>query len=236
MIIAASGDIHSPRYFDLFVESVENMHVKPDLFFFTGDVIHRGKIDEYEKVYNVLFGKINCPIIACFGNTEFSEIRPKLRKKLVDIIFLEDESLVLHVRNKSVGVIGTQGSLDLPTTWQRKNIPNIDIIYKERVVVVENLLKNLEVDFKILLTHYTPTYKILEGENPMFYGGLGSKEFEQVLIHQRPNLVICGHSHKGRKRVWIDAVPVYNAALLVNKKILVIDTEKNLKPGISKFI
>ena len=153
-----------------------------------------------------------------------------------DIKFLDDEYTVLKINRKSVGIIGTLGSLDTPTRWQRTHIPNIESIYKNRITLIRNMLRNLEADFKILLIHYAPTYKILKGENPVFYPNLGCKEFEEVLVEQKPDLVITGHTHNGSKQVWVDKVPVFNAALPLNKQIVVIDTEKNLRPGLGKFV
>ena len=89
---------------------------------------------------------------------------------------------------------------------------------------------------KILLIHYTPTYKILEGENPRIYPELGCKAYERIIIEQKPDLVLTGHSHKGRKQAWIDTVPVFNVAFPLNREIVVIDTEKDLKPGLEKFL
>lgn len=237
MIIASAGDIHSPRYYDLFVKSMEDIHVNPDLFLLVGDVIHRGKVEEYQKVYNVFFGKIKCPIIACFGNDEFGpETRMLIENRVPDIKFVNDESLILDINDRRVGIVGTLGSLDRPTFWQRKNIPNIYDIYKNRVGTIERILSELDVDFKILLIHYAPTYKILEGENPKTYAELGCNDYEKVLIEQKPDLVITGHSHRGKKQVWIDTVPIFNVALPLNEEIVVIDTEKNLKPGLEKFL
>jgi Icc-related predicted phosphoesterase len=237
MIIAATGDIHSPRYFDLFVKAMEELHVEPDLFLLAGDVIHRGKVDEYEKVYNVFFGKVSCPIVACFGNDEFGpETRMLIENQVPDIKFLDDEALTIEVNGLSVGIVGSLGSLDRPTFWQRNNIPNIYEVYSKRVETVEKLLSELNADFNILLIHYVPTYSILEGENPRVYPELGSKDYERVIKEKKPSLVITGHSHKGRKEAWIDTVPVFNVALPLCKEIVVIDTEKNLKPGLERFL
>jgi len=237
MLIAAIGDIHSPRFFDFYVKAVEDLHEKPDLFFLLGDIIYRGKVEEYPKVYNVLFGKITCPIIACFGNEEFGpETRLVIENQNSDIKFLDDESLVLEIEGKSIGIVGSIGSLDRPTFWQRNNIPDIYDIYKKRVETVEKLLSELEADMKILLIHYAPTYKILEGENPRIYPELGSKAYERVIAEQKPDLVITGHSHRGSKTAWIDTVPVFNVAFPLNREIVLIDTEKDLKPGLEKFL
>jgi len=237
MLIATTGDIHSPRHFDMFVKAIEDLHAKPDLFLLTGDVIYRGKVEEYHKVYNVFFGKITCPIIACFGNDEFGpETRMLIENQVPEIKFLDDESLVLEIEDKSVGIVGSLGSLDRPTFWQRNNIPDIYSIYKKRVETVERILSDLKADLRILLIHYAPTYKILEGENPRIYPELGCNDYEKVLIEQKPDIVITGHSHNGKKQAWVDTVPVFNAALPLNQEIVVIDTEKDLKPGLEKFL
>lgn len=238
MIIASTSDIHSPKNFEFFVKCVENLRVdlKPDIFLIAGDVVDRGNVAEYTKVYNTLFGKIQCPIVACFGNSEYGpEQTNQIKKNNPDIKFLEDESIVLEINNKKIGIVGTKGSLDRPTLWQSKNIPGIAEQYKKRIQFVNGLLSGLNVDFKILLIHYAPTYKILEGENPWSYSEMGSNEFEKVILEQKPDLVICGHSHRGKKQVWIDTIPVFNVGLMLNEGIVVIDTEKDLRPGLEKF-
>ncbi len=234
MLISAIGDIHSPLYFDSFVKAMNNYNESPDLFILAGDVIDRGDTKEFQKVYNVLFGKINCPIIAIYGNNEYSQIRMILENQFSDITFLDDESIILEIKGKKIGIVGSIGSLDRPTFWQRNNIPNIYDIYKQRVQKVSELLENLKCDYKILVIHYVPTYKILKGEKEKFYPQMGSKAYEDVIIKTKTDLVICGHSHNGLKEAWVNTTPVFNVALPVNKEIVNIDTEK-LKPGLEKF-
>jgi len=236
MIIAATGDIHSPIYYELFVKSLENLRVKPDLFLLAGDMIDRGKIEEFDKVWNALFGKISCPIVACFGNNEYDELRETLKVKFPKIRFLDDQSIVFSIDTTSIGIFGSTGSLDQPTRWQKVHIPHIEKIYASRILLAEKHLQRMASHLKILLLHYAPTYKTLEGENPRIYGSLGCKAFEDVLIKQKPDLVIHGHSHRGLKKAWVDTVPVFNVALPLNKEIVIIDTEKDLKPGLSKFV
>lgn len=235
MIIAATGDVHSPRYFEDFVRAVDGLMVRPDLFIMVGDMVHRGEIAEYEKVYNVLFGKITCPMVACFGNNEFQQLRDELKQKFKDIRFLDDQSIILKVGTKSVGIFGTTGSLDTPTPWQKANIPNIERLYQSRYELTDKHLQRMLVDFKILLTHYSPTYKTLEGENSRFYGSMGSQVWENILMSRKPNLVLHGHSHRGTKQAWLDTVPVFNVSLPLNREIVIIDTDK-LKPGLAKFV
>ncbi len=235
MIIAATGDVHSPQYYEEFVKSVDNLVAKPDLFLIAGDMISRGELGEYEKIYNVLFGSISCPIVAVFGNNEFQEKREELKQMFKDIRFLDDDAIILTAANKSVGIVGTTGSLDVPTPWQQKNVPGIEKVYDGRIEFVRMRLWRLMVDFKIVLMHYAPTHKTLEGENPRFFGSLGSNKYESVFMERKPNLVLHGHSHRGSKEAWIDTIPVFNVSLPVNRGIVIIDTEK-LKPGLAKFV
>ena len=235
MIIAAISDVHSPRNFQEFVRAVDFMKVTPDLFLIAGDMVDRGKIEEYGKIYNVLFGKIKCPVIACFGNNEFDAIRQTAKMKYPDIKFLDDEATMMRIGDKTVGVIGTTGSLDNPTPWQKENIKNIEGIFRERVNLVDRHLQRIQADYKIVLMHYSPTYKTLEGENPRFYASMGSRSYEIVLQNRKPTVVVHGHSLRGNRMAWLDTVPVFNVAFAVSKGITIIDTE-NLKPGLTQFV
>ena len=238
MLIAAVSDVHSPIYYEDFVKVFEDMHVKPDLFLLAGDMVERGSIEEelkeYRKVYNALFGKVSSPIIACFGNTEFTEYRERIKQEIREIRFLDDQSVQLTIGGTPIDIFGTTGALDEPTRWQRLNIPNIMKIYQSRYQLADTHFKRY-LGYKILLTHYAPTYKTLEGENPRFYTNLGSRVWENLLIQRKVNLVVHGHSHRGSKFAWVDSVPVFNVAFPVNKKIVVIDTEQ-LKPGLQQFV
>jgi Icc-related predicted phosphoesterase len=193
-------------------------------------------MNEYERVYNAMFGKFSCPIVGCFGNNEYNELREKIKQKYTDIKFLDDDATVLQIGGQIVGIVGTTGSLDTPTPWQKANVPNIESIYQRRIDLVERLLQRMRVNIKIILMHYAPTYKTLEGNNPRFYGTLGCELYENVINKTKPTLVIHGHGHRGIPQAWVDSVPVFNVALPVAKNIVIIDTEKDLKAGIAKFV
>ncbi|MBI4894809.1 MAG: metallophosphoesterase [Candidatus Aenigmarchaeota archaeon] len=235
MIIAATSDIHLPNNYQEFVMAVDRMRKKPDLFLVAGDVVDRGEANEYDKFYNIIFGKFSCPIFSCFGNGEFHQMQEDLRKNYRDIKFLDDSSAAVMVGSKTVGIFGTTGSLDSPTPWQSANIPNIEGVYRGRVLETDSALSTMEADFKILLMHYAPTYKTLEGENPRYFQNMGSSAYESVILSRRPSLVIHGHSHRGTKQAWLETVPVFNVSFPLNREIVIIDTDQ-LKPGLSRFV
>ena len=153
----------------------------------------------------------------------------------MNIHFLDDQSTILKIGSVGVGVVGTTGSLETPTPWQARNIPGIDRIYKQRLDFVERHLQHMKTSLRILLMHYAPTYKTLEGENPRFYSTMGWNVYENVIAQQKPDLVVHSHSHRGKKMAWVDTVPVFNVSLPLNQGVVIIDTEK-LKPGLAKFV
>ncbi len=235
MLIAATADMHVPTYFDAFVDSLNKLEVKPDLFLLAGDLIERGMVDWYEKLHQVLTEKIKCPMVACFGNNELiPDNRIKISSMFKDVNFLDDEACMLKIGSETVSIIGTIGSLDNPTKWQLANILNIRKVYESRVELVDRLLTRLSSDLRIVLMHYSPTYKTLEGELPVAYGGLGSYRYENVLASRKPTLVIHGHAHKGTKIALVGGVPVFNVAFPLNEGIVLIDTDK-LRFGLQKF-
>ncbi|MBD3155707.1 MAG: hypothetical protein GF368_03560 [Candidatus Aenigmarchaeota archaeon] len=240
MLIAATADIHSPLHYDLFVKEINNIAVQPDLFLIAGDLVDRnatrksGPFGELRKVSNAMFGKINCPIFACFGNNEFIQHWDQIREENPEIKFLQDESVIVEIDGKKVGIVGSKGSLDRPTWWQRNNIPGIAEKYTKRISRISDLLANLDVDYKILLIHYPPTYKILGTENPRSHPELACGRMEKVLIEQKVDLVISGHAHRGKKEAWVNGTPVLNVGLELNGGIVEIKPE-DLKPGLEKF-
>ena len=235
MIIAATSDLHFPKFYNDFIAALDKLTVKPDLFLLAGDMVHRGDEGEYERLHNAFFGKIFCPVVACFGNNEFQEIRDKVKQKFTDIKFLDDSSAIVQFGTLFVGIFGSTGSLETPTPWQQANIPGIERLYASRMELAEHQFNRMTAQFKILLLHYAPTFKTLQGENPRFYSSMGNQVFENVINKVKPNLVVHGHSHNGTKQAWIDTVPVFNVAFPLNREIVVIDTDK-LKPGLAKFV
>ena len=238
MRILATADVHSPIFYKDFLKALEIVNEKIDIVIFAGDMVERDtlekEVEEYKKIQNSFFGKFFVPIIAVFGNTEYEEYRETLKKEINGIRFLDDQYYEIKVGEESVLIYGTTGSLDEPTKWQKSHIPNIEQVYRGRIEKARGYLKNYK-GFKILISHYAPTYKTLEGENPMFYQNLGSIEMEKVILETKPNIVIHGHAHYGTKFAWIDTVPVFNVAFPLNKSLVLIDTGK-IKPGLQKFV
>ncbi|HUL39823.1 MAG TPA: hypothetical protein VLU38_05985, partial [Methanomassiliicoccales archaeon] len=141
----------------------------------------------------------NAEILAVFGNEEYDSSHGEYRERF-RVVFLEEEVKDLRFDDLKVRVVGTTGSLDRPTWWQRTNVPDIWTRYKERLSKVAALLEKGDSDVLVLLMHYAPTYATLEGERAGSFPEMGSLAFESLILERRPDLVLHAHAHRGRKR------------------------------------
>ena len=233
MRIAAVGDIHGREFLEAFRLSLAAVG-DPDLFLLAGDTTDHNRIEEFGEVVAAVRTQVSCPIVCVFGNNEYAPDHGTYRQKF-DLNFLDDESGSFEVGGKSVRIIGSTGSLDEPTWWQRNNLPGIEREYEMRVRTLDQLLSGDDV--RILLTHYPPTHATMGDEKPAWRPQLGSLRLERVVLRRRPDLVIHGHVHKGIAFAGLRAapttleefggdprpVPVYNVAFPVVRAVATIE-------------
>lgn len=241
MIILAVSDLDSlegdyEQFWNLLEKAEE-----PDLFLLAGDMYVKDKPEKYKTILDYLERlEWKCPIVACFGNREFEQQYDVIKKICGSRIkFLNDESVELKIKGKTIGIAGSKGCLDRPTWWQIKTDPNIRKFYKERAEKIRQLLAGLKTDIKILITHYAPSYQTLKGENPNIYGGLGCNGLEKTLVETRTTFAIHGHAHLGSRLGFAGSIPIFNVALPVNKGLTKIDTDNMPSPpkkGLKKFL
>ena len=226
--ILATADVHSPRFIAGFRESLQTFQ-RPDMFLLAGDMISRGQVGEYLNVLDCIehvFGR-DLPIIACFGNEEYSEVRKQLVTAVDDrMIFLDEKSMTLEIDEVTVGIVGTQGSLDKATSWQKRNIPSWRGVFERRARRAASLLRKFResVDKTILLMHYSPCLETCEGEDERAFSWLGSRKFYRVVLEQQPDLVIHGHVHNSiRHTAQLGPTLIYNVAFPAVGSITEID-------------
>lgn len=233
MIIGAMGDAHGGKYFNAgMADRLEGV----DLLLLAGDIAEGNDIESFALVWKDIRSKYHGKVVAVFGNDEYEQDRPAYRERF-DATFLDDEAVDLQVNGRRVRVVGTSGSLDRPTWWQRTNLPDIWARYKQRVDKVSGLLKEGNHDLLILLSHYAPTYITLEGERPKAFPEMGSKAMEKVILERAPDLVIHAHAHSGTKHAilreaqWrldrpVVSVPIWNVSLPLNREIVRLELNK----------
>ena len=213
--------------------------MKPDAFLLAGDIIYRGRVNEFDRVLRVLRKVFDGPIIACFGNEEYDEYIPLLIKRFGrDVKWLNDESLVLDVKGCRIGIVGSRGCLDRPTKWQLKNIPGIKEIYSRRIERIDELLGDISnCQYTVLLLHYSPTYRTLVGESRSIWAELGSKMLERVILRRGPSVVIHGHAHKSRiSSTTIGSSRIFNVSLPAVGKVVLIKLPLESQLKLTSFL
>ena len=238
LYLATVADVHGKKYFTLFVKALNEIRELRDniiAFVFAGDIVLKGDVnsayDTIKVTLNFMQGK---PVLACIGNEEYDSILDSLFKKYNDIIWLNDERCTLSVNGLKAAIIGSRGSLDRPTSWQRRNIPGIERIYIERISKLKKLITKAKEDHDvvILVTHYAPTFKTLKGEPPRIWSEMGSTRLEKAIIEVKPHIVVHGHAHNSKVlQTEIDGVRVYNVALPATKRITLINLREVIVKG-----
>ena len=233
MRIAAVGDVHGREFLAPFLDALAGVE-DPDLFFLAGDLTDHNRMEEFGEVVTAVKERTTCPIACVFGNNEWTNDHAAYRQKF-DLAFLDDEAKTFDVGGKTVRVIGSTGSLDEPTWWQKNNLMGIEREYEQRVRKLDQLLAG--DDFRLLLTHYPPTHSTMGGEKEAWRPQLGSKRLESVVLRRQPNVVVHGHVHKGipfaelgGTRATLEAfaaptrrIPVYNVAFPVTRTVTTIE-------------
>jgi len=239
MKIAALGDVHWKEGMSVLREGGDLL-AECDLVLLAGDITDSDNLEGYGEVIGALKEMSDADIIAVFGNEEYEPSHPVYRSKF-NIRFLEDERLDLEVEDVKLRMVGSTGSVDRPTWWQRNNIPDIWKRYKDRMGKIEGLLERGDADVLILLTHYAPTYATLDGEKKSAFPEMGSLQMEKVILEKRPDLAIHAHAHRGKERAVLTRlqrsledftlagaeVVVHNVSLPTKGKVTVFDIRKD---------
>ena len=197
MRIAAVGDVHGHENLDAVTEDLHRLG-PVDLFLLAGDTTDRNDLEAFGSVVRAIRERVSAPICAVFGNNEYAHDHPTYVARFGEplrIRFLQDESAAFDAGGREVRVVGSLGSLDRPTWWQRKNLPHLAEEYRRRIGALDLLLGGEGA--RVLLTHYPPTYATMGSEKEDWRPELGCKALEPVLLRRRPTLVIHGHIHKG---------------------------------------
>jgi len=232
MLVAACADIHTPQYLEQFSVALRSIG-RIDLLLLAGDLVLKNDFQQLPSLIEAIRRTYRGPIVACFGNEEYDQDKDKYREYR-DIKWLEEEAELIQTGEGEIGIIGSRGSLDRPTFWQRKNLPEIWKVYKERVEKIDTLLATLRTKIKIVLTHYAPTYRTLEGEKESAWPEMACRKFEEIIARRQPDVWIHGHAHKGRvSQVEIGKTLVANVSFPARGHVVTIELPR--KRGLEKF-
>lgn len=236
MRIAAVGDIHGRENLEAFRGDLARLG-PVDLVLLAGDTTERNDLEAFEAVLREIRARIDGPVWAVFGNNEYAHDHPAYLRiaDAFGVRILQDEAATLATARGSVRIVGSLGSLDRPTWWQRKNLPHLAGEYERRIGALDALLPGPRPC--LLLTHYPPTYVTMGGEKEAWRPELGCRALEATLQRRRPDLVVHGHIHRGIPFAELRAptgtldaildpappIPVHNVAYPVRRSITTLE-------------
>src|SRR2546427_8942156 len=158
MRIAAVGDVYGDERRELFASDLDRLG-PVDLFLLAGDLTDRNDREAYGRVLETVRSRTGAPMYAVFGNNEYEDSVPEYVERFSDrygVRFLRDEAVTFDTQRASGRIVGSTGSLDRPTWWQRKNLPHMADTYRRRIGLLCTLLAGNGL--RILLTPDPPTH------------------------------------------------------------------------------
>lgn len=219
--IAAAGDVHFDRKsHDRLAQHFKGMEEKADFFLLAGDLTQTGHPEEM-KVLAEDLKKCPVPIIAVLGNHDYHVDQVEAVTKIltdVGVIVLEGNSTILHVNNQRVGIAGAKGFGGgfvgaCGSDFGEHEMKVFMRHSKNHARILENAIKEMDVDYKIALMHYSPTAQTLAGEKKEIYPFLGSYYLAEAVDYGKADICFHGHAHAGIERGETPGgVPVRNVA------------------------
>ncbi|MEN2999209.1 MAG: metallophosphoesterase [Acidilobaceae archaeon] len=220
-MIYALSDVHGTRFLPELRAALAEIRETPCALLLAGDLINRGKVESLLPVLAEL-ERLGCPLVATFGNDEYHEVRERLKSEFKSIVWLEDELYPLRCEGRVFEVLGTPGSLDRLTPWQRENMPWLRREFRERERRLRSLLLGAKGEV-IFMSHYVIARENLKGEKEKIWPQMFSSSLEALVAELKPKVALHGHAHKGSPFTSLNGVPVHNVALPLRKRAVQLD-------------
>jgi Icc-related predicted phosphoesterase len=222
--VAAVGDVHLAE--DLrgsLRPQLAGIGDHADVLLLAGDLTRHGDLAEV-RVVAAEFGGLDVPVVAVLGNHDYQSDRTEAITTLLKdagISVLEGTGVVLGVPGGRLGVAGTKGfGGGFPgRSGSEFGEPEMKAFIRHSRQLAEGLgraLKELDADFRVALTHYSPVEDTLAGEPPEIYPFLGSYFLAEAIDSVPADLAVHGHAHAGTEKGQTPGgVPVRNVAMPV---------------------
>ncbi len=222
--IAAVGDLHyDRRSVGRLKKFMSALKANADLLLLAGDLTQTGLPEEAMALAEDL-AESPVPVVAVFGNHDYhSDESGKIATILsrAGIIVLEGSSVSLVVNSQTVGVMGLKGFGGgfigaCGVDFGEKEMKEFIRFTKSQAESLRIGLQDLNTDYKIALTHYSPVEQTLLGEKKEIYPFLGSYLLAEAIDRGGADIAFHGHAHHGvEKGSTPKGIPVRNVALPV---------------------
>ncbi len=206
--IAAAGDLHFDRKsHNRLSQHFIDLDTRADILLLAGDLTQTGHPEEMKVLADDL-KKCPIPVIAVLGNHDYHVDQVEhVVQILADagVTVLEGSSIILNIGKFKVGVAGSKGfgggfvgacGSDFGEPEMKTFIRHS----KQGARQLETIIKEMEVDYKIVLLHYSPTAQTLVGEKKEIYPFLGSYFLAEAIDYGKADIAFHGHAHGGVER------------------------------------
>jgi len=218
--IAAIGDVHysgqTPgALVPLFSEAASGA----DALVIPGDLTTHGRTEQMRGFVEELKG-VEIPIIAVLGNHDYEAGE-------VDACIAILRARGVHVLNGdqvTIGGIGFAGTKGFAGGFGRgalapfgePEIKHFVQVSLDEALKLENALRTLETEIRVVVLHYSPILDTILGEPDEIHPFLGSSRLLQPIETIGADVVFHGHSHHGSPEgTTPSGIPVYNVATQV---------------------
>ena len=217
--IAAVGDLHydGPHAAGTFRDLFADINRSAEVLILTGDLTTHGRPEQMEGFVEELTG-VQIPIVAVLGNHDCetdheSEVCAILRDRGVHLLDGD------HVIIEGIGFAGTKGfaggfGRGALAPFGEHIIKQFVQVAIDEALKLENALRNLGTETRIVVLHYAPVIDTVLGEPEVIYPFLGSSRLVQPLDTLGAEVVFHGHAHHGSMDgATPSGIPVRNVAL-----------------------
>ncbi len=206
--IAAVADVHMDEdVVGRFRPALERLPEKADVLLLAGDLTRHGSAAEARCVARE-FGGLDVPVIAVLGNHDYhcdevADVVDVLTDSGIEV--LECSGTTLSVDGLRVGVAGAKGFGGgfAGRCASEFGEPETKAFIRHTREVSERLgevLRELDCEVRVALTHYSPVPDTLVGEPLEIYPFLGSYLLAQAIDSADTTLAVHGHAHLGSER------------------------------------
>lgn len=206
--IAAAGDVHFDRKsHNRLSQHFSGLEDKADFLLLAGDLTQTGHPEEMKVLVEDL-KKCPIPIVAVLGNHDYHMDQVEtVTQLLIDagVTVLEGNSILMNINGHRVGIAGAKGFGGgfVGACGSDFGEPEMKAFMrhsKNHARILENTIKEMDVDYKIVLLHYSPTAQTLAGEKKEIYPFLGSYYLAEAVDYGKADICFHGHAHAGVER------------------------------------
>jgi uncharacterized protein len=216
--IAAVGDLHYDAGRGLnFRDMFAAINKRADMLVLCGDMTTHGKPEQMRGFVEELAG-LDIPIISVLGNHDHeaganAELTAILKERGVHVL---DGDVA------EIDGVGFAGSKGFCGGFGRGALaPFGELLIKEFVqasldeaLKLENAMRSLHADVKIVVLHYAPIFETVVGEPEVIWPFLGSSRLLGPIETIGADVVFHGHAHHGTFEAKTPSgIPVFNVAL-----------------------